>query len=165
MTAISGTRRAMASFKLSGGEVVLVDEDDLPLVCAHTWSAHRIDGLTYAATNIRENGKAKTLHMHRLLMNPRDLHVDHINGDGLDNRRSNLRLCTNAENRLNSKIYRNNTSGAKGVSRCQKTGKWYARIAIQGKRVQLGRFETVSQAAAAYSVAAVSLHGDFRRQQ
>jgi len=163
MEAISGTRRAMKEIPLSGGMSALIDASDYPLVSTYTWCAHRIDGSIYAATNIRDGESTHTVHMHRLLMTPGSMHVDHINGDGLDNRRENLRVCTNAQNRLNSRRYRNNTSGAKGVSWCKKTGKWYARIAVDGRRVFLGFFPTINEASDAYAKASSAMHGAFGR--
>lgn len=86
--------------------------------------------------------------------------VDHIDGDKLNNRRSNLRLCTQAENAKNTRLGLNNTSGAKGVSR-NVNGKWRARIWNNRKEIHLGTFETAAEAMAAYDKAAIALHGEF----
>ena len=86
--------------------------------------------------------------------------VDHIDGDKLNNRRANLRLCSQADNTRNTRLGRNNTSGAKGVS-LDVNGKWRARIWKDRKEIRIGTFDTVEEALAAYDKAAAELHGQF----
>ncbi len=101
--------------------------------------------------------------MHRLLANPKKgEHIDHANGNTLDNRRSNLRICSHAENMRNRAGSRFSKSGIKGVS-LDRCGKWRARIEFDHKRYDLGFFDSAQQAATAYAVAATKLHGDFAR--
>jgi hypothetical protein len=88
--------------------------------------------------------------------------IDHINGDGTDNRIANLRPCTQAENLRNSKVSANNRLGLKGV-RQLRHGKYQARIRYDGRSVHLGVFESAEAAAAAYDVAAKAHHGEFAR--
>lgn len=88
-------------------------------------------------------------------------HLDHINGDGLDNRRANLRAATPMQNSANTRRPKNNTSGYKGVSRVAKG--WRAMISINRRNVWLGVFATPEDAAAAYWKAAVATRGEFAR--
>jgi hypothetical protein len=91
--------------------------------------------------------------------------LDHINGNTLDNRIENLRPVTHAQNMLNKKLYRNNTSGRKGVSFHKATGKFQARIYRDKSCVNLGLYERVEDAAEAYRRAAKQLHGEFARAE
>lgn len=106
---------------------------------------------------------SKGILMHRIIMDaPPNMCVDHINGDPSDNRCSNLRLCTHAENMRNSKVSKNNKSGLKGVS-IDKQGFWVAHICFNRVRKYLGRHETAELAHKAYMDAARELHGKFAR--
>ena len=104
--------------------------------------------------------KRVQIYMHRVLLGaPAGMLVDHVNGDKLDNRRCNLRLCDGAGNSQNRSVGRNNTTGYKGVA--YKDGKFDARIGHGKRSTYLGRFETVTDAARAYDTAARRHHGDF----
>lgn len=89
--------------------------------------------------------------------------VDHIDGNSLNNTRSNLRICTRAQNCLNSKRPKHNTSGYKGVAWSKKNNKWQATIKFNGKLHWLGLFDTPEEAHKAYCKAATELHGEFAR--
>jgi hypothetical protein len=93
------------------------------------------------------------------------MEVDHIDGDGLNNTRSNLRVVTKTQNMQNRRINKNNTSGHKGVAWDKESQKWMAYISSHGVRRNLGRFETPEQAAAAYLKGSLELHGEFGRTQ
>jgi hypothetical protein len=113
----------------------------------------------YARTSV--DGKHKFLH--RLIMGaPKGVEVDHINGEGRDNRRSNLRLCTHAENGRNS-VSRTGKSQYKGVYFDSRRGRWIARIRKDRKYHWLGSFHNEEDAARAYNLAAPKLHGEFAR--
>ena len=88
---------------------------------------------------------------------------DHINGNGLDNRRNNLRTCTNAENLQNRPKQKNNTSGFKGVFLNKLTGKWEARIYSRKTRTYIGLYKNKIDAANAYNEKATELFGEFAR--
>jgi hypothetical protein len=87
--------------------------------------------------------------------------LDHIDGDSLNNRISNLRKCDMSENKANSRLYKNNSSGAKGVSRRGKH--WRASVQVGGKRIQLGTFDTFEAASGAYASKAIEVFGAFAR--
>lgn len=103
--------------------------------------------------------------MHRLIMScPIGMEVDHKNGWSLDNRRSNLRIATHAENIKNQKLNKRNTIGLKGVSKspgCE--NRWYSRIVSDGVKYSLGSFGSAEDAYAAYVEASKRLHGEFGR--
>ena len=134
-----------------------VDAEDLALVCDIAWS---IDARGYVAGRPKESSKTVTLHRHIYGPVAGRNSIDHIDGDRLNNRRSNLRECSQAENTRNARIGLNNTSGYKGVSETAE-GRWRARITVDGVEIRIGHFDTAEEAAEAYDSAAVRLHGDF----
>lgn len=100
--------------------------------------------------------------MHSLIAaTPVGMVTDHIDHNGLNNQRSNLRVCSRSENMFNQRVHSNNTSGYKGVSWNKVARKWDARIAFHGKRLLIGYFDTIEDASRAYDSAAQRLHGDF----
>lgn len=99
---------------------------------------------------------------HRIIMSaPNDMYVDHINHDGTDNRKKNLRLCTNAENQWNTQRQTNNISGYKGVGWYNPRKKWRVLIQINGKKKYIGIYDDKIEAAKAYNEAAIKYHGEF----
>lgn len=104
--------------------------------------------------------EGKTVYVHRLIFKEFKM-IDHISGNGLDNRRSNLRQCTYAQNNMNAKVRSHNKLGVKGVSIDNRTGRFYANIRANGKCVFLGAFDTTSEAKQAYDEASRNLHGEF----
>lgn len=148
--------------QLSGGHVAVVDDVDCEMLSRLTWSADADGRTAYAvrARTCRRGGG--NVFMHRMIMLPDpDQDVHHINGDGLDNRRCNLRVCSHAENRRHNRRYANSTSGFKGVSWNKKSGRFEAYIAEGGVQHHFGHFSTPEEAAAAYDAAAHDLHGEF----
>lgn len=112
----------------------------------------------------------KRFWMHRVIMERilgrllnEDELVDHINGNGLDNRRQNIRLATTAQNNVNSRRRSDNVSGHKGVYWRKDKKKWCAEIHAYGKKTRLGYFDTLEDAHQAYCRAAKELHGEFAR--
>lgn len=147
----------MKTIPLSQNKVALVDDVDYLYLSQFTWNYH---GKQYASRNFYKNGRQTIVLMHREIMNPGKLHVDHINRNGLDNRRGNLRLATNEENRRNAKIRSDNTSGFRGVWK-NSSGKYKAEIKYKSKKYHLGVYPTAGEAALAYNEAATRLHKDF----
>lgn len=145
---------------LTRGQFALIDEADLPLVEGIKWHAHpcqRRTGGFYAAGRKWRNG---TIYMHRLLLgvSGREILVDHVNGDGLDNRGHNIRRATRSQNLINRLTP--NPTGFRGVH-VTRSGKWRARIMIHGKIVCSGTLDAADEAAAAYDELALLYHGDF----
>jgi len=105
---------------------------------------------------------SKSEYIHRIIMNcPEDKVVDHIDGNPLNNRRSNLRICTHQENIMNQKKHKRNTSGYKGVSFVKSRNKFQAKIMSNGKRIHLGLFDDPQKAYEKYCSEARKLHGEF----
>ena len=154
----SGSSSYVAEIPLTRGKVVLIDRADLPLIKGHKWYPVKRGNNTYAVCG----GSCCSISMHRLLFPDSEI-VDHINMNGLDNRRCNLRPCNKSQNMANRGACKNNKLGIKGVSYCKATGRYRADINCNGKRRNLGRFATPEEAAAAYITAAKILFGEFAR--
>lgn len=136
-----------------------VDDEDYELATAYRWNVAKIENKFYAVTSVRCDHGQTSLLMHKLLTGYAI--NDHVNGDGLDNRRVNLREATTAQNGQNRGPQANNTSGLKGVSWHKLSGKWNASIKASGKRMNLGYFTSKIAAAEAYDAAAREYHGVF----
>jgi hypothetical protein len=146
---------------LTKGYVALVSEGDYERVNAFKWRALVGTHNIYAVRSVRDKANRYTVLMHRFITDASPgLQIDHIDGDGLNNTRSNLRLATHAQNGQNSRKQVNNTSGYIGVSREGKS-KWRAQIRVDGSKTYLGSFETAEEAAEARDRAARKLHGEF----
>jgi hypothetical protein len=145
---------------LTRGLVALVDEDDFEMLSQWKWSANCDGG--YACRGFRSAfGHHARSYMHRTIMLPDPgQQIDHINGDKLDNRRANLRICTNSQNGRNRPAPTTNTSGFKGVSWNKKRGLWLAKI-HDGEYRWLGCFALKEDAAQAYDEAARDHFGKF----
>jgi hypothetical protein len=152
----------VAYLTLSKGYVAVIDASDVLLVGQYCWSTLENRNSIYAMRNSSHNRGPRTLLLHREIMGaPKGMMVDHIDGDGLNNRRSNLRLATNAQNLWNTGRRVTNSSGYKGVSFDKQKGKWHARIRRFKKYYHLGFFDNPEQAHQAYVSAAKEFHGEF----
>jgi len=87
--------------------------------------------------------------------------VDHINGNTLDNRKNNLRICSRTENSRNTKLSKNNSTGYKGVTYYKRDGKYVAKITVDRKRIHIGYFTTLIEAATAYDLMARKHFGEY----
>lgn len=145
-----------------GEHVALVDDEDFEIVSKYRWHIVRRPNTWYAEATI-SRGKTKTLHRFILNLNETTLTADHINGNGLDNRRINLRICTQKENARNSKIPNTSTTGYKGVCFVSARKKFIAGIVVNDKRIALGEFRTKEEAALRYNEAAKKYFGEFAR--
>lgn len=143
---------------LSQGKVALIDDEDFELVSQYKWCY----SIGYAITNVCINGRHTTMRMHRLITGaPKGMDVDHKNHDKLDNRKTNLRVCTRSENMQNLKFHSNVSSKYKGVCWDKRSDKWCAKIVINYHTINLGRFNSEEEAARAYNLAAAKYFGDF----
>jgi hypothetical protein len=157
---------------LGRGREALLDVADLPIVRAYTW--YPLEGHNGKVYAIAQLG-SRTFYMHRLIAGtPPGLETDHRNGDGLDNRRANLRVATPSQNSANTGKPRRpdgtaHSSQYKGVSWDRSRGRWQAKLARldpsigRTRTFNLGRFDVEVDAARAYDVAALAAWGEFAR--
>jgi hypothetical protein len=148
---------------LSNGGAALIDEADLELVAGYRWNGKASVRTRYAQASCQDNGGWIVVLMHRLITGaPEGVEVDHVNGDGLDNRRSNLRLATRLQNGANRRKRNGTTSSRfKGVYLITPAGTWQAHITVCGKHLTRGRYRTEEEAALAYDAAAKEHFGDY----
>jgi len=152
----------MKKIQLTQGKVAVVDEEDYAELSQHKWYASPGCRTAYAKRDTRKGGSRQTIYMHRQIMNPLpSLQIHHINHNGLDNRKSNLCICTKSQNNQSQLPRTNGTSRYKGVSRYMNNGKWRAEIRHNRRYFYLGVFSSQVQAAKAYDDRAVELFGDF----
>ena len=143
------------------GRFALVDDADAELVANYSWSLHTNGhGGEYVAAYVRGSGRAnpRFVLMHQLITGKR--HQDHVNGDGLDNTRDNLRDASRSQNGANQNS-RGGSSRFKGVHWAKPS--WIARITVNGRGIHLGSFSDEVEAAKAYDLAAREMFGEFAR--
>lgn len=149
--------------KHAGKYFALVDDEDYQNLSKYNWSVfNQNKKIKYAARKIRVNKIPKILFMHRIILRcPPNLFGDHIDGDGLNNQKYNLRIATKQNNNSNKTKLLRNISGFKGVGYRKDIKKFSARICFNYKEIFLGYFNTNVEAAKAYNKKALELFGEF----
>lgn len=146
----------MKRIKLTQNKYTIIDDEDFKELSKHNW----FHSHNYAGRRVG----LKNDYMHRILINaPKNKSVDHINGNGLDNRKENLRLCTHQQNTRNRKPNLNTFSGFKGVSWHNRDKLWRARITLNSKEITIGYSKIKEKAIEMYNKAALKYHGEFAR--
>ena len=157
----------MKEILLTQGKVALVDDENYGCLSRYKWFASKPGGSRtfYALRKASEDGMWKTVFMHRIILGIDDgIGIDHIDGNGLNNTRVNLRVAGVDQNQWNrQKTVSSASSQYKGVSWHKTTGKWQANIRENTRCTHLGLFEKEIEAALAYNNAAVKCFGEFAR--
>lgn len=147
--------------KLNKRYIALVDDEDFERVNKYRWFYHH-NG--YARLTTKIGKEKKQINMHRFILNaPINMEVDHINHNGLDNRRCNLRLCTHIQNQQNSKKRLNTKYKYKCVYFDKDKNKWRVRMKVNRKQIYIGYFESELEGAKAYNNAAIKYFGEFAK--
>jgi hypothetical protein len=150
--------------RLPQGLFATVDDCDYELVSKYTWKLARDKSNIYAIASVKVNGRMTTIRMHRVILGAKPgTTIDHINGNGLDNRRANLRFCSHNENNRNRQKRGKFTSRYKGVYQLRGSIRWKASIKCEGVQTHLGTFDREVDAAKAYDAAAREKFGEFAR--
>jgi hypothetical protein len=146
----------VAYVTLTQGKVSIIDAPDVPLVAGRNWCALRYKGGKWYAYCKSIGGR-----MHKIISPPPDgMLTDHKDGDGLNNRRENLRHASRSQNAANQSVTVRSRTGIKGVQKRSERC-WRARIMVDGKELHLGQFDTADEAIVAYNIAARDLFGPF----
>lgn len=140
----------------------LIDIEDIDLVKDIKWHKSNLQRSTYYC--ISNNSKWRRIHRLILGITDENTLVDHINHNGLDNRKSNLRICTNQQNICNCNIPKNNKSGCKGVYWAKDKQKWTVQVTINNKTKYIGRFTEYEDAVKARNEAAKKYYGEFANE-
>ena len=145
---------------LTQGKVAIVDDADYEWLNQWKWYAEQNKGTWYARRCIWEGQRTYCVRMHRVILNAQAGEAtDHINGNGLDNRRTNLRICTTAENNRNCHKRKPTSSRFKGVFRWE--NRWRVQICVKGQNRYVGTYGDEEEAARAYNEAATKFYGEF----
>jgi hypothetical protein len=154
-----------AFVSLTRGYEAVIDACDAELVGQFNWFAKPYPHTVYVARqSFKKDGPQKTIFLHRLLMgNPNGLEIDHVDGNGLNNVRCNLRASTGSQNNHNKGPLKNNTSGFKGVTWHKKAKRWQAHIKKDRRTIYIGLFDCPRAAADAYAAKAKELYGEWAR--
>lgn len=149
----------MKYIPLTKGKRAIVDGEDFEWL--NQWKWHYGGG--YVVRTVHPTPyTSRIIYLHREIIDaPKELEVDHKNGNTLDNTRNNLRTCFHFENSRNRKLPRNNTTGAKGIWWYKKIKRWQVYIVVNYRQIYLGIFKNKTDAAQAYNHAAKKYYGQF----
>lgn len=151
----------MKQIPVGRGKFALVDDEDFERLSQFKWMCYRARSKNTKCWHVRLSKWGKQTYMHRMIVfPPAGMIVDHIDRDGLNNQKSNLRFCTHWQNSMNASP-RLGTSKYKGVCFRKDSRKWRARIRVHGKLIQLGNFDNEEDAARCYDEAAKKYFGEF----
>ena len=155
----------MKEIPLTQGKIALVDDEDYESLNSYKWCTAKVIRTLYAhRITPRKDGKQTLLLMHRVLLGLEKgdgKYVDHIDHDGLNNQKSNLRIVTVSQNQMNRIPHKNTSSKYKGVYWYKKNKRWRSQIMINYKQIYLGQFEDEKEAARAYNRKAIELFGEY----
>jgi hypothetical protein len=126
--------------------ICLIDKEDYPLLKNYNWFSHKEGKRYYAYTNTLVGCKKTCIKMHRMILGQPPYSVDHIDGNGLNNRKNNLRKCNHSQNAVNSGVPSNNVSGFRGVCYDKTRLKWVAFVKKDNKNIFRKRFNTKEEA-------------------
>lgn len=180
MRLIKRLKYIMKHIELTKNKIAVIDDEDYKLISLNQWyedKNYAVRVITIQKSNKIKGIKSKRerIYMHTVILEnklgrklKKEEEVDHINGNGLDNRRCNLRPCTHSQNQANGVKYKTynhqkTTSKYKGVSWRKDCSKWHARIRYQKKLIHLGHFNDEIRAAEVYDEAAKKYFGEFAR--
>lgn len=155
----------MVEIKLTQNKICIIDDEDFEKIVQYKWYYMACG---YAATRPWDKltKTYSTIYMHRYILSAeKGMLVDHINGNTLDNRISNLRICSQKENIRNSKMKSSNTSGFRGVFWSKQKNKWMAKITVNYKPIHLGFYADINDAVLAYENGAKKYFGEFYKSQ
>lgn len=161
----------MKYINLTQGKKAIIDNRDYEMLNKKKWHVYKSSsGRYYASRNNSRKHKDGhyLLKMHREIMGLQKYdkrQVDHINGNSLDNRRSNLRIVTPQQNSWNRKAQKNSNSGVRGVYKHTQINKWVAQIKVGSKRIHIGSFDTIEDAKLAYDKKAELYYGEYYPKQ
>jgi len=150
----------MKKIPLTKGYETIVDDEDFEWLSKFKWYASTNSEGRIDARRALKNKKS-ILMQKQILQVPNSFRIDHVNHNTLDNRRKNLRIATPSQNNMNSRKYKNNSSGYMGVSWFKPRGKWRVRIDFNHKQLCLGYYDDLITAAKIYDKAAKKYHGEF----
>lgn len=146
-----------------GNKEIIIDTEDWERIKVFRWHVYYSRSNFYVISTFYKNNNSTIIKLHRYIMNNlnKKIGIDHINQNTFDNRKQNLRECTQSENSMNRGKNKNNTSGYKGVIWRKDCKKWQCRIGVNNKRICLGFFTNPRDAAFFYNLHAIKYHGEF----